>query len=177
MPMPALEHDESIDVSHPDLLRFYAYWLERRGDRAMPARADIDPLDFGWMLGRVSVVDVLPEPPRFRYRLVATRLTEHLGYEVTGRPLSDIPEPDMRNYLIEQYSRVADSGVPHTDSGDLLLDGRRWRSEAVYLPLSSDGTTVDMLLVGRITDRPIQPPRHAEVGSIYSIPRSARPRS
>jgi len=37
------------------------------GERRFPARADIDPLDFGYVLGHVMLLDVLRDPLRFRY--------------------------------------------------------------------------------------------------------------
>ena len=53
------------------LKRLYCYWTERRGAKRYPSRDDIDPLDLGYALGRVSLVDVLENPRRYRYRLVS----------------------------------------------------------------------------------------------------------
>ena len=72
------------------LRRLYQYWLERRGARAFPSRSDIDPLDFVYALGRVSIVEIMPGPKRFRYRLVSSQLTDHLGYEMSSRYVGDI---------------------------------------------------------------------------------------
>jgi hypothetical protein len=38
----------------------YAYWQDKRGSARMPARADVDPLDFGRMLGSVTLMEVNP---------------------------------------------------------------------------------------------------------------------
>lgn len=134
------------------LRRLHAYWLARCAGRPMPARRDIDPLEFGWLLGHVSLIDVLPQPPWFRFRLAATGAVASLGYEVTGRPITAVRGPELRAYLEQQYRRVVDSQQPHGDRLDRLLDGRHWRSEAVYLPLSGDGASVDMVMVGRVAE-------------------------
>jgi len=136
------------------LVRLYAYWRERRGGKRFPARRDIDPVDFSFALGRVSLVDVLGGPRRFRYRLVATILTEHLGYEMTGKYLDQVPESDMRAYTERLYETALARREPHYERDELVLDGRQWKHEALVLPLSSDDRTVDMLMIYRATVRP-----------------------
>jgi hypothetical protein len=66
----------------------------RRGAKRYASRDEIDPLDFGCAVGRVSLVDVLEGPRRFRYRLVSTSLTARLGYEMTGKFLDEIQARD-----------------------------------------------------------------------------------
>src|SRR3546814_4653792 len=56
MEIPALP--EGIEDSR--LQRLAAYWDSCRAGRAMPARADIDPLDMGYLLGNLALVEVRP---------------------------------------------------------------------------------------------------------------------
>lgn len=137
-----------------DLKRLYQYWAERRAGRAFPARDDIDPLDFGYALGRVSLIEVLESPRRFYYRLVSTQLTSHLGYEMTGKFVDEIPEPEMRDFTERTYRRMVERRAPLYESDEVVLDGRRWRHETLALPLSADGRTITMLLVYRATREP-----------------------
>ena len=136
------------------LIRLYAYWQESRGAKRFPARTDIDPVDFSFALGRVSLVDVLATPRRFRFRLVSTVLTEHLGYEMTGKFLDQIPESEMRAYLERLYAVALERRNPLYARDEIVLDGRRWKHEALVLPLSSDDRSIDMLMIYRATDRP-----------------------
>src|SRR3546814_7692417 len=53
-------------------------------------------LDFRYAIGLVTLVDVERDPLRFRFRLAASPVTRHLGYELTGRYLDEVPERDMR---------------------------------------------------------------------------------
>ena len=99
----------SLRPEHPILARLLSYWIERRQGRQFPARRDIDPLDFPYALGNISLIDVFHNPLRFRYRLVGTRITEQIGVEMTGRWLDDVPYPDYREILVSLYSRVVAS--------------------------------------------------------------------
>lgn len=155
---------ESDRPGHLLLQRLHAYWEERRGTRAFPARRDIDPLDFGYALGHVGLVEVAYMPLRFRFRLVPSTISRYLGYEATGRYVDAIPEPELRAYLIARYTRAVNERRPIFETGDMTLDGRRWRHEVAYLPLASDGVIIDMLMVCRIAEPPRQtgfpaPPR------------------
>lgn len=157
-----IEQSPSIEETTKDdrLLRLYRYWEEKRGRRPFPARSDIDPLDFPYALGRVSMIDVLHDPLRFRYRLVSTQLTEHLGYEMTGKFVEEIPDLSMQEFARAYYERALACGAPHYESGTVLIDRFGWRHETLSLPLSSDGQTIDMLLIYRNTSRPevVTPP-------------------
>jgi len=129
--------------------RLLAYWHERRGERRFPARGDIDPADFAYALGTVSLIECVGRPPRFRYRVVSTGLTRQLGYEMTGRFTADIPEPNVRAYVEQLYARVCAEGEPRHEIGDIVIDGRQWSYEMLALPLSRDGARPDMLLIYR----------------------------
>lgn len=134
--------------------RLYAYWLECCKGKPYPARSDLDPVEFGFALGRVSLIDVLEAPRRFRYRLVASTLTDYLGYEMTGKFTHQIPGPERRAYAEAFYARAVALQAPLYERGEMVLDGRRWKHEALVLPLSADGETINMLMVYRLTDRP-----------------------
>ncbi|MBL8835797.1 MAG: PAS domain-containing protein [Alphaproteobacteria bacterium] len=139
-------------VAHPDLHKLYDYWRARGTPGRLPSRRDIDPLDMGFMLGNLILVDVVRDPdgpaPRFRYRLVGANLVNMLGIEMTGRMLDDHPDPQFREVAKRVYARVAEDARPTAARRDAVVDGRVRRYEAIHLPLAADGATVDMVLVG-----------------------------
>ena len=59
----------------------YHYWLAKRGDRAMPARKDINPAEIPVLLPYLVIVDKAED--RFRYRLVGTAVVEQFGHDFT----------------------------------------------------------------------------------------------
>ena len=47
------------------LLALHEYWTRKRGDRRMPTRADLDPLDMIPLLPNLFLVNVRPRPLDF----------------------------------------------------------------------------------------------------------------
>jgi hypothetical protein len=140
-------------IEHRDLQRLFDYWASKRGGRRMPSRADIDPLQIGFIIGNVILVDVIDgDPPRFRIRLHGTNLTERAGYELTGKMLDELPQPEFRELTRLSFSKVAKTGEPLQLRRDRVLDGRSRRYETLILPLSSDDGPAEMLLCGLIYD-------------------------
>jgi len=144
-------------LSDQRLLTLYAYWLSKRGGRAMPSRADIDPGDFRALLPHILLVDVIDGGTDFRYRLVGTELERHLGRPVTGRLLSELVSGRYLDYMRSLYLTAIIEGVP-VYSANSFDDGRTGfalianfkRTYRLMLPLSRDGTTVDMVLCGQL---------------------------
>jgi len=138
-------------IRHPKLRRLYDYWAGKRGARKMPSRADIDPIDKAFVIGNIIMADVIPgEPLGFRIRLHRTTLSERVGYDLTGKMLGEMPVPEFRDLSRPSFTKVATTGEPVHALADRLVDDRMQRYEAITMPLSSDGATVDRLLVGPI---------------------------
>ena len=136
------------------LRRLYGYWQARHVADRPPGRARLDPLEFRYAIGLVSLIDVEPEPRRFRFRLVAGAVTEHLGYEMTGRYLDEIPEEGMRVYLDEAYRRVVGGRRALHENGERIIDRRIWRHESMLLPCCADDGSVNLIISARVTHRP-----------------------
>lgn len=152
--MQASPVDPSQDVAaalrDPRIARLHAYWCARRGERAMPARADLDPADFAYILGNVVLVEVHGPPFRLRYRLHGVNLVARDGYDMTGRWLHDHPEPEYRARIEQTYGEVARSGRLAHGIRDIVVDGRARRYETLVLPLGRDGAIVDMILGAQV---------------------------
>ena len=149
MEIPALP--EGIEDSR--LQRLAAYWDGRRAGRAMPARADIDPLDIPYVLGNIALVEVRRGGPRlaFRFRLFGVNLVEDMGFDPTGEDLDLYRRPEMREMLRASYTEVAEAGRPFRRRRHAyVMDGRLFENESLLLPLGEDGRQADMLLVAVI---------------------------
>lgn len=153
-PQAMLATDIAAGIRDRKLRRFYDYWREKRGERRMPARRDIDPLDFPYMLGNLMLFDVLADPQRFRVRLHGANVAARMQYDMTGKLLDEVPRPEWRAYIIERCRGLAEAGEPLLLSNDLWLDGRTSHYEALWLPLSDDGVRVTMLVCGLIYGEP-----------------------
>jgi hypothetical protein len=130
-----------------DLRRLYEFWKERRGTRMAPARAEFDPLALRYVLGNLLLVDVLRDPLRFRYRLCGTNIVARVGFDLTGRFVDEHPEPQFRDFALGRYRKVVEFAAPLHDLRNQVFDQRTRRYEVLMLPLSSDGSSIDMVLV------------------------------
>ncbi len=142
-----------LAIKHPKLQQLFDYWESKRGQRKMPSRADIDPLDMSFIIGNLILVDVIAGTPLgFRIRLHGTNLTERVGYDLTGKMLAELPQVEFRDLSRLSFTKVSNTGRPLCAVRDRVLDDRALRYETVILPLSGDDAQVDMLLCGLVYD-------------------------
>lgn len=137
-------------VGNERLRRLLAYWESRRAGRAMPRRGDIDPVDFAYLLGNITLVEVHADPRTYRWRLVGTWWREKFGVEATGMWIDEWPFEKQRAAVRTAYDRVVAARAPRVFARVLQLDGRRIASETLMLPLSENGTDVSMIVVALV---------------------------
>jgi hypothetical protein len=138
--------DISSTITDDALRRLYQYWNEKRGDRRFPARRDIDPLEFAYILGWVTLVDVTYNPTRFRFRLYGSELAHRIGVDLTGTYADQHPNREFGAMLQRSWQDVVDRCEPICAHYEREIDNRMRKWEALRMPMSSDGTTIDMLL-------------------------------
>jgi hypothetical protein len=144
-----LQLDSSLSFQSPLLADLLSHWNAKRGTRAMPARADIDPTDPALRshLGFILLADVVGEPPRFRFRLIGSKITELVGRDSTGKWFDELYSPADYESVTAAYRWVVQNRAPLRITGNLRHANREWLDmESLDLPLSSDGENVDVIL-------------------------------
>jgi hypothetical protein len=136
------------EIETPYLRRLFAYWQDKRRGRDFPSRRDLDPREFAFALGHVLLIDVLENPQRFRFRLHGSVLSFRARYDMTGRMVDELPNEENRAVLLARCCQLVETKRPCFARSQRVVDGLVYGYEVVWLPLSSDGTTVDMLLGG-----------------------------
>jgi hypothetical protein len=122
-----------------------AYWCAKRGNRSMPARRDIDPAELPTLLPHLQLIDIVDG--RYRYRLVGSELVYAYGSDYTRRYADEFFEGTRAASIIEVYGIVRDARQSvflrsrYLTSRDTSLIANR-----LYLPLSTDGHDVNMIL-------------------------------
>ena len=149
----------ALEIVDDRLRRLFAYWLAKRSDRPFPAKAEIDPVDFSYVLGYVTLVDVERDPRRYRFRLDGSILVQLSGTDYTGRYLDELPGAEYIAFIKETYDRVVDSSAPYRYRKNGLFDQQHFSEETLILPLGDNPPAVDMLLVAVI---PGDLPHHEE---------------
>ena len=148
--------DESfLKTCHADIGKVYATWKSLLDGDRLPSKQTIDPADFKEFLPFIMLVDVISPGPRFRYRLVGTGEVEHRGNNPTGKYLEEAFSGTDGDYCDGNYRYVAENGKPLFDSTpEVTIKGNKVDAEVVFLPLSSDGRTVDTIMVFSVVDLP-----------------------
>ena len=142
-----------LATCHGSLRELYEYWNARRGARSMPARDDIDPVDLKPLLPVLILIDVVPDPRRYVYRLVGTHEVEMRGKDPTGKPIEEAYYGESAEDTIYYLDRVVRTREPVLYRGIYQpLSTRTQRDDVIFLPLSKDGETVNMIMILGHTD-------------------------
>jgi hypothetical protein len=141
------------DIRDQRLAETLRVWRKLCGTRFAPTRREIEPTAFRQMLGRLALVDVIPDesgPARYRYRLMGTRLVAQDACDLTGKRLSDHPKADLQPIVQAAFDAACDTRRPAYRE-DVRQDGaHRYTYARLVLPLSDDGQTVTGLLLARV---------------------------
>lgn len=125
----------------------FDYWQEIANGRAMPSRADFDPLKIPQILPHLALIDLRDGFERGHFRLAGTSLRNVYGREVTGLPLSEVFSGRRASPWRRIHSRVAEKALCAQGLVRGPAEGRDhvalfW----LRLPLSDDGAQVDRIL-------------------------------
>jgi hypothetical protein len=126
-------------------LKLETYWQAVRHGRQMPARRDVDPTALCRMLPNVFLIDVVGRPPRFRWRLIGTKIVDTMRAEHTGKWLDDTLAEAEDPFLAFCRMSVNDRRPTCHIARWQDLDGRTKPLMRGLLPLSEDGHNVTML--------------------------------
>jgi hypothetical protein len=144
-----LPADCQNDLHDPRLQRLFDYWRGRCAEAAMPARAAVDPLDFRYILGYVTLVEVELAPRRYRFRLDGSILATLSGMDYTGKYLDQLGMPDYIDFVAASYDRVVDRALPYAYRKQGAFDTKSFDEETLILPLGRE-RTVEHLMVAVI---------------------------
>jgi hypothetical protein len=121
--------------------RFLEYWNAKRGAHAIPAPADIDPVEIPWALGWLSILT--RENGTYRWRLDGSRLAEFFRVDMTGKWLEEYPDQAFAAQLRADFDRAAATRAPAHGRRRHVDAGHAWTYRALVLPAGADRTTPD----------------------------------
>ncbi len=129
------------------LAALYALWLEKRGARRWPARADFDVTEFKPWMGWLALLDVIEDGADLRFRVFPSLHAQRIHMDLTGRTVRD--NPDIRDMTKRSYFECIASGRPIY--GRLAEDNSaarfRYAWNRIILPLGAGDAAVDMVMV------------------------------
>ena len=133
---------------HARVRAIYRYWDGKRNGRLMPRRADLDPVDIPRLLPDICLVDVVADARKYVYRLIGTNECAMRGRDPTGLAVGEGYFGTSKDSVFLNYDGVTRSRAPRLDRDpSITSDNRFIHHESIFLPLSDDGETVNMILV------------------------------
>jgi hypothetical protein len=125
----------------------FDYWLRSAGNRRMPARSDLNPLEVPKLLPSIGLIDVREGLDAAAFRLAGTRLHEIYGQEITGKRTVDVFSGEKSDYWHRVHGRLLESCLP---AHGVVRGPAEGRDHVVLfwlrLPLSENGGQVDRIL-------------------------------
>jgi hypothetical protein len=137
----------ATDIADARLRSLFELWDERRDGMPMPNRASIDVLELKAWLGNLLLIDVVEGGRDFRYRVYGSTLAQYYGRDLTGKTLAEA-RAETRELVRQEYRTVTTEGRPLLVLRNRQVRHRQARVAKLILPLTCDGLSVGMLLVG-----------------------------
>jgi hypothetical protein len=141
--------EELLHTATGGVAQVFRYWDRARGERVMPSPSEIDFLELRPWLAGILLIEVSGgEGRELIYRFVGERGVRLRGYDPTGMTVAKAAFGRSVAHVLANYSVVIDLRIPlYGWYHDEVATGRWVSSGTLLLPLSSDGQTVDRVLV------------------------------
>jgi hypothetical protein len=136
-----------------DLRQAYEYWRTQKGTKTFPSRHDISPEGMKPFLSKVMLIDVCDSRLDFIYRVYGTSIVTAHGKDFTGKSVRALDPPAFAELIWRQYSEVLQIGDAVAHRVRLFAGNHYMNYHRVTMPLSTDGTTIGMLLAVSIENR------------------------
>ncbi|MEM1074723.1 MAG: PAS domain-containing protein [Pseudomonadota bacterium] len=133
--------------SFTPLAQVEAYWEALRGGRLMPTRSEIDPRGIERALEYAFIVERIA-PGIARLRIAGSHLSDLMGMEVRGMPLTAFITPSSRRQLSDTLEEVFETPASCTLSlhSEGVAGSSALEARMVLMPLKSDLGDVSRLL-------------------------------
>ncbi|GAB4392908.1 MAG: hypothetical protein Tsb0032_10320 [Kiloniellaceae bacterium] len=146
-------------IDDPRLSAAYRYWDGLRKGRFAPPYAEVDPVDIPKLLPFLLVTQVEQDgrQRRYRYRLCGGEVEENFGSPMGGRYIDTMIQGRYLTYIEDLYNRVVDGKKPVYSVS--TYQARALQTKRLMLPLSSDGTSVDVIFSAQVFFRSVGLPQ------------------
>lgn len=134
---------------NPHIVRLRELWRVRAEGARFPSAGMIGPVELKSVLPDVHIYTVAPDAPRYRIRLIGTRMTEHMGRNLTGLAVDDIPSEPLRRAIAGILGAVELAGTTlhlMAPRAIALPNGDHKALESLWMPCAENGETIDRVI-------------------------------
>jgi hypothetical protein len=137
-------------MKHPSIRELFNYWDERRGARAAPERAEIEPSAIRSVLADTFILSFEPKIGH-PFRVAGTRVCALFGRDIKGEAFLDLFSHDARNEMRDLIAILAQEPVGLVASASESRAAPRGDPalELLLLPLGYHGRT-DARMLGAL---------------------------
>lgn len=158
---------QNKNSGYAPLAQLEAYWEALRANRIMPKRAEIDPRGIEQALEHSFIVERIA-PGIARLRIAGSRLSDIMGMEVRGMPLTSFIAPSSRRQVSDTLEEVFETPATCTLKlySEQSIGAPALEARMLLLPLKSDLGDVSRILGALVTTGEIgRSPRRFDVVS------------
>jgi len=147
---------ERTELATPHLSGLLDFWLTKCIGGKPPVSSSIAPADLRPWKDNIVIFEVIGDDD-FVYSYYGQSLAAAFGHSRLGATLDDLPE-EQRAILRPEYASLLRERLPvaRVYTADFSGVMRTW--ERLALPMSSDGETIDKILVAAYELPPDEPP-------------------
>ncbi|MBB3263273.1 hypothetical protein FHW79_000869 [Azospirillum sp. OGB3] len=147
---------ERTELATPHLSGLLDFWLTKCIGGKPPVSSSIAPADLRPWKDNIVIFEVIGDDD-FVYSYYGRSLAAAFGHSRLGATLDDLPE-EQRAILRPEYASLLRERLPvaRVYTADFSGVMRTW--ERLALPMSSDGETIDKILVAAYEQPPDEPP-------------------
>lgn len=143
--------DDPERIDNPILSFFLIYWRSKRGQEALPSRADFTLRDYKTYLPWVALLDTASPYEEFRFRVIGGRVSRYFLENATGRTLTEAYGEEHASLEAAKWAfrRVCKNRSPLRMTGPAATwQGHYFPNwDALYLPLGNDRRATSHLFV------------------------------
>lgn len=132
------------DFSSERHKELYEYWLKLKADKALPSRADFNPMAVPAVLPMIMMFGVEGPPFRFKGRIAGAQVVDVSGINCTGIYVDQLPYTEG---VSERLTQLLQNKEPYYVEAELTWAKKQYKLySALVLPFSSDGEAVDIII-------------------------------
>lgn len=144
-------HPVAADIEEPILQRLLAYWESLKEEDAFPHVDAVDPIEFGFALGHVMLLEPAEDGLDFIYRVYGSEIAGVFGTDLNRKRVSDHTFPSMSQYFLANYWACTRHRAPlfSRHAPPIEVSVAYW--DRLVLPLRDDAGEIARLLVGNVS--------------------------